>query len=358
MALSTSPQSTKRRWRPSLPCWRASSLEASASARRSSRSIRAAPIAGSDRSRSIATTGVGADFATGDKGGDPISPCRLSRGCFAGRSGAFARPNARYGNRGAPSWITPPIPSRLSRLPSLRKRRDKASNPKPVAARLRHARRPMRNPARSRRRGFMGASPMASGAMRRRKTKPPSTPRAGMRRTGKRRSARSHGAMATAGNSRLGRIIGPCSTCPISSRRPKAPVVICEGEKAAEAAAAIFPKSIATTSSGGAGAAAKTDWTPLARRSVLIWPDHDAAGEKYAREVAGDPRGAGLFGFHYRRQGAGGDRSGRRRARAARQMGRGRRDGGMARPCGAAQGGGAPAQRFRSGPGLCVLRRL
>ena len=67
----------------------------------------------------------------------------------------------------------------------------------------------------------------------------------------------------------------------------KASVVICEGEKAAEAAAAIFPNSIATTSSGGAGAATKTDWTPLAGRSVLIWPDHDAAGEKYAREVAG-----------------------------------------------------------------------
>ena len=67
---------------------------------------------------------------------------------------------------------------------------------------------------------------------------------------------------------------------------PNATVVICEGEKAAEAAAAIFPNSIATTSSGGAGAATKTDWTPLAGRSVLIWPDHDAAGEKYAREIA------------------------------------------------------------------------
>ncbi len=67
---------------------------------------------------------------------------------------------------------------------------------------------------------------------------------------------------------------------------PIATVVICEGEKAAEAAAAIFPNSIATTSSGGAGAAAKTDWTPLAGRTVLVWPDHDAAGEKYAREIA------------------------------------------------------------------------
>ena len=66
----------------------------------------------------------------------------------------------------------------------------------------------------------------------------------------------------------------------------KAPVVICEGEKAADAAAAIFPQSIVTTSSGGAGAAAKTDWTPLAGRRVLIWPDNDAAGRKYAEQVA------------------------------------------------------------------------
>jgi putative DNA primase/helicase len=78
----------------------------------------------------------------------------------------------------------------------------------------------------------------------------------------------------------------PLFNLPDLVSNPSAPVVICEGEKAAEAAAAIFPSSIATTSSGGAGAAAKTDWTPLAGRSILIWPDHDAAGEKYAREVA------------------------------------------------------------------------
>jgi putative DNA primase/helicase len=78
----------------------------------------------------------------------------------------------------------------------------------------------------------------------------------------------------------------PLFNLPEFVSRAKAAVVICEGEKAAEAAAAIFPHNIATTSSGGAGAAAKTDWTPLAGRSILIWPDHDAAGEKYAREVA------------------------------------------------------------------------
>jgi putative DNA primase/helicase len=67
---------------------------------------------------------------------------------------------------------------------------------------------------------------------------------------------------------------------------PDAPIVVCEGEKAADAAACIFPKSIATTSSGGANAAAKTDWTPLAGQPVCILPDGDKPGADYASEVA------------------------------------------------------------------------
>ena len=78
----------------------------------------------------------------------------------------------------------------------------------------------------------------------------------------------------------------PLYRLPELTENPKAPVVICEGEKAADAAAAIFPQSIVTTSSGGAGAAAKTDWSSLAGRRVLIWPDNDAAGRKYADQVA------------------------------------------------------------------------
>jgi hypothetical protein len=68
--------------------------------------------------------------------------------------------------------------------------------------------------------------------------------------------------------------------------QPDTAIVVCEGEKAADAAARIFANSIATTSSGGAPAANKTDWTPLAGRPVLIWPDNDEPGRKYAREVA------------------------------------------------------------------------
>jgi predicted DNA-binding protein (UPF0251 family) len=68
--------------------------------------------------------------------------------------------------------------------------------------------------------------------------------------------------------------------------RPDAPVVICEGEKSAHAAARIFPDSVCVTSPGGSGAEAQADWTPLAGRKVLIWPDCDMTGAKYAGRVA------------------------------------------------------------------------
>src|SRR5271165_6789562 len=68
--------------------------------------------------------------------------------------------------------------------------------------------------------------------------------------------------------------------------RPDAPVILCEGEKSAEAAARIFPDHIAVTSAGGAKAAATSDWTPLEGRHVRIWPDCDKTGQEYAHEVA------------------------------------------------------------------------
>lgn len=68
--------------------------------------------------------------------------------------------------------------------------------------------------------------------------------------------------------------------------RPDAPVLIVEGEKAADAAAAIFSDHIAITSPGGALAAKKADWSPLKGRAVVIWPDADEAGERYAADVA------------------------------------------------------------------------
>jgi hypothetical protein len=72
---------------------------------------------------------------------------------------------------------------------------------------------------------------------------------------------------------------------------PDAFIIVCEGEKAADAANKLYAHAytrgaVATTSSGGAGAAEKTDWTPLAGRTVGIWPDADEVGQKYASDVA------------------------------------------------------------------------
>ena len=61
------------------------------------------------------------------------------------------------------------------------------------------------------------------------------------------------------------------------------PVVVVEGEKCAIAVSGIGVE--ATTSSGGASAARKTDWSPLAGRDVAIFADNDADGRKYARTV-------------------------------------------------------------------------
>jgi hypothetical protein len=70
------------------------------------------------------------------------------------------------------------------------------------------------------------------------------------------------------------------------ARAPDAPVIVTEGEKAADAAARIFPKAISTTSPNGAKAAAKADWSPLRGRDVLLWPDNDEPGRAYMTEVA------------------------------------------------------------------------
>ena len=61
------------------------------------------------------------------------------------------------------------------------------------------------------------------------------------------------------------------------------PVYVTEGEKAADALIGLG--LLATTSSGGAGSARHTDWSPLAGREVILWPDTDLAGADYAKDV-------------------------------------------------------------------------
>ena len=69
------------------------------------------------------------------------------------------------------------------------------------------------------------------------------------------------------------------------ARRPDAPVLIVEGEKAADAGAAVLPDYVVTTSPGGSHAADKADWSTLAGRKVIIWPDADDPGQVYAEAV-------------------------------------------------------------------------
>lgn len=75
--------------------------------------------------------------------------------------------------------------------------------------------------------------------------------------------------------------------------RPDAPVLIVEGEKAADAAAMLLSSFVATTSPGGAAGAKHADWSPLAGRRCTIWPDADPQGEVYAADVERLARAAG-----------------------------------------------------------------
>ena len=74
-------------------------------------------------------------------------------------------------------------------------------------------------------------------------------------------------------------------------------VLVVEGEKAADeaakmfaylavaAGAELFQNLAVVTSPGGANAASSADWTPLNGRQVVVWPDADEAGRRYAEDV-------------------------------------------------------------------------
>jgi putative DNA primase/helicase len=77
------------------------------------------------------------------------------------------------------------------------------------------------------------------------------------------------------------------------SGKTDASVLVVEGEKATDAARKLFADMAVVTSQGGSNAAGLADWSPLAGRGVVIWPDHDKAGAKYAAAVVGLLKEAG-----------------------------------------------------------------
>ncbi|WGO94439.1 DUF927 domain-containing protein [Pseudomonas viciae] len=70
------------------------------------------------------------------------------------------------------------------------------------------------------------------------------------------------------------------------SQRLDAPVVLCEGEKAADAAAVLMPSYVATCWPNGSSSWHKADLTLLKGRSVLLWPDNDSSGQSCMEAVA------------------------------------------------------------------------
>lgn len=69
-------------------------------------------------------------------------------------------------------------------------------------------------------------------------------------------------------------------------QRPDAPVLIVEGEKTADAAQLLFPSAVAITWPSGCKAIAKADWSPLAGRRCVLWPDADAVGREAMAKLA------------------------------------------------------------------------
>lgn len=64
------------------------------------------------------------------------------------------------------------------------------------------------------------------------------------------------------------------------------PVVLTEGEKAADAAALLLPGNPVLCWQGGAQAVGKVDFSPLAGREVWLWPDADEPGDRAMQAAA------------------------------------------------------------------------
>lgn len=68
--------------------------------------------------------------------------------------------------------------------------------------------------------------------------------------------------------------------------RPGVPVVVCEGEKACDAAGELMPDHVAVCWPGGASSPQIARWDALVDRDVILWPDNDQPGWKAMAAVA------------------------------------------------------------------------
>lgn len=77
------------------------------------------------------------------------------------------------------------------------------------------------------------------------------------------------------------------------AEHPAAAVMLCEGEKAAEACRELMPDHAALTWPGGGKAADKADFAPLQGRHVVLWADADEPGRQAMKTAAKLARQAG-----------------------------------------------------------------
>lgn len=66
---------------------------------------------------------------------------------------------------------------------------------------------------------------------------------------------------------------------------PEAVVIVTEGENCTDAIHKLNAPGIIAVTSGSTGTAAAANWQPLAGRTVIVWPDNDEPGAKYAADV-------------------------------------------------------------------------
>lgn len=70
-------------------------------------------------------------------------------------------------------------------------------------------------------------------------------------------------------------------------QNPTATILICEGEKTADAIQSQLnpEKTVAVTWIGGANGIENADWSPVHGRRIIYWPDHDEPGHKAMLEI-------------------------------------------------------------------------
>ena len=87
----------------------------------------------------------------------------------------------------------------------------------------------------------------------------------------------------------------PLFGLPALAAHPRAPVLIVEGERKAEVAQAVLQGAYAVVSwPNGAQAAEKADWSPVAGREAVMWPDADDAGREAAQHVSAQAKAVGF----------------------------------------------------------------